>query len=62
MLAHLLRRRPVLDELKPQFDAESNSFLYENHLGESYGIERAYTNNAGKRYLYLAAKSRLFAK
>lgn len=55
MLAHLRRRRPVLDELKPQFEAEGNIFLYESHLGESLGIERAYINHAGKRYLYLAS-------
>ncbi len=57
MLAHLLRRRPVLDALKSQFEAEGNLFLYESHLGESFGIERAYTHNAGKRYLYLARRS-----
>ncbi len=56
MLAHLLRRRPVLDALKSQFEAEGNLFLYESHLGESFGIERAYTHNAGKRYLYLARR------
>jgi len=54
MLAHLRRRRPVLDELKARFEAEGNLFLYESHLGESSGIERAYTHNAGRRYLYLA--------
>jgi SAM-dependent methyltransferase len=54
MLAHLHRRRPVLEELKPRFEAEGNLFLYDSHLGESHGIERAYTHNAGKRYLYLA--------
>jgi ubiquinone/menaquinone biosynthesis C-methylase UbiE len=54
MLAHLRRRRPVLAELKPQFEAEGNLFLYESHLGEANGIERAYSHDAGKRYLYLA--------
>ena len=54
MLAHLRRRRPVLAELKPRFEAEGNLFLYESHLGEANGIERAYTHDAGKRYLYLA--------
>ena len=54
MLAHLRRRRPVLEMLKTKFEAEGNSFLYESHLGESLGIERAYTHDAGKRYLYLA--------
>lgn len=54
MLAHLRRRQPVLEELKARFEAEGNLFLYESHLGESRGIERAYTHNAGKRHLYLA--------
>jgi len=56
MLAHVRRRRPVLDALKAQFEAEGNSFLYDSHLGEATGIERAYTHNAGKRYLYLASR------
>jgi len=54
MLAHVRRRRPVLAELRSQFAAEGNQFLYDSHLGEANGIERAYTNNAGRRYLYLA--------
>jgi len=53
MLAHLRRRRPVLAELKAQFEAEGNRFLYDSHLGEANGIERAYINGAGRRYLYL---------
>jgi cyclopropane fatty-acyl-phospholipid synthase-like methyltransferase len=53
MLDHLQRRKPVLASLKDQFAAEGNLFLYDNHLGEADGIERAYLNGAGKRYLYL---------
>ena len=53
MLAHLRRRRPVLEELKPRFEAEGNRFLYDSHLGEANGIERAYVSGAGRRYLYL---------
>ena len=45
----------MLAELKARFEAEGNLFLYESHLSESRGIERAYTHNAGKRYLYLAS-------
>lgn len=56
MLAHLRRRRPVLEVLKKGFEEEGNSFLYESHLGESICIENAYTQGAGKRYLYLAKK------
>lgn len=53
MLAHVRRRRPVLADLKARFEAEGNQFLYDSHLGEASGIERAYTHNAGRRYLYL---------
>ena len=53
MLVHLRKRKPVLAELKEQFEIEENQFLYENHLGEAEGIERAYINAAGARYLYL---------
>lgn len=56
MLSHVRRRRPVLEALKAQFEAEGNLFLYESHLGEACGIERAYTHNAGGRYLYLASR------
>ena len=55
MLAHLRRRRPVLQDLKAQFESEGNRFLYDSHLGEANGIERAYVNGAGRRYLYLAS-------
>ena len=41
-------------DLKAQFEAEGNRFLYDSHLGEANGIERAYVNGAGRRYLYLA--------
>jgi len=54
MLAHLHRRRPVLQDLKAQYESEGNQFLYDSHLGEANGIERAYVNGAGRRYLYLA--------
>lgn len=54
MLAHVRRRRPVLEELKGQFEAEGNRFLYDSHLGEANGIERAYVNGAGRRFLYLS--------
>ncbi len=54
MLAHVRRRKPVLQALKAQFESEGNQFLYDSHLGEANGIERAYVNGAGRRYLYLA--------
>jgi SAM-dependent methyltransferase len=54
MLAHVRRRHLVLEALMDQFEAEGNLFLYESHLAEARGIERAYTHTAGRRYLYLA--------
>ncbi len=56
MVAHLRRRRPILEALKEDYEKEGNSFLYESHMGESLCIENAYTQGAGKRYLYLARK------
>lgn len=55
MLAHVRRRKPVLEALRAQFESEGNRFLYDSHLGEANGIERAYVNGAGRRYLYLSA-------
>jgi len=54
MLAHVRRRKPVLEALRVQFESEGNRFLYDSHLGEANGIERAYANGAGRRYLYLS--------
>ena len=53
MLAHVRRRKPVLEALRTQFESEGNRFLYDSHLGGLNGIERAYVNGAGRRYLYL---------
>lgn len=58
MLMHLRKRKPILEELKSQFELEGNLFLYENHLGEVEGIERAYTQGAGARFLYLVKMDR----
>jgi len=59
MLAHLKRRRPILKRLKESYEKEGNSFLYKSHLGESLCIENAYSQSAGKRYLYLAKKKKI---
>lgn len=55
LLAHVRRRQPVLQAIKPQFEAEGNQFLYDSHLGEATGTERALANGAGGRYLYLVS-------
>jgi cyclopropane fatty-acyl-phospholipid synthase-like methyltransferase len=54
MLAHVRRRQPVLQALKPQFEAEGHQFLYASHLAEANGTERALVNGVGGRFLYLA--------
>ena len=54
MIQHLQRRKPVLAALEAQFEAEGNGFLYDSHLAEANGIEHAYLNGAGRRYLYRA--------
>ena len=55
MLAHLRRRRLILEALKGQFEAEGNRFPYDSHLGEANGIERAYVNGAGRCFQNFAA-------
>lgn len=42
---------------RKQFEAEGNQCLFDSHLGEANGVERAHANGAGGRYLYLAPRS-----
>jgi len=51
--AHVQRRLPVLADLKAQFEAEGNSFLYDSHFGEANGISKAFELGLLGRYLYL---------
>jgi len=46
------RRREILEDLKPQFEAEGIMFIYENRLGECKGICRAVEDGLHARYLY----------
>lgn len=50
---HACRKKAISEALKPDFEAEGNSFLLENHLGEANGIMRAYENQLHLRCLYL---------
>jgi SAM-dependent methyltransferase len=50
-----LRRKEVLAELKPQFEAEGNLFIYENRNGDAEGFSQAIEAGLHARYLYLAA-------
>ncbi len=47
-------RRSVLADLRPQFEAEGNLFLYENRLGDANGISAAIEEGLHRRYLYVA--------
>ena len=48
------RRKEVLAELKPQFEAEGTLFIYENRRGDAEGICQAIEDGLHARYLYLA--------
>lgn len=52
-----LRRMDVLTELRPQFEAEGNLFIYENRMGDARGISQAIEMKLQRRYLYLASRS-----
>jgi ubiquinone/menaquinone biosynthesis C-methylase UbiE len=49
---HAQRKKAIADELRPQFEAEGNLFLYENRLGEAEGVMAAIQAGAHRRYLY----------
>ena len=46
------RRKEVLAELKPQFEAEGTLFIYENRWGDAQGISQAIEDGLHARYLY----------
>ncbi len=48
------KRKQVLLELKPQFEAEGTLFIYENRLGDANGISQAIEEGLHARYLYRA--------
>lgn len=48
------RRKVILDDLRAEFEAEDNLFLYENRLGEANGISQAIQKGLHRRYLYIA--------
>lgn len=53
-----LRRMEVLTELRPQFEAEGNLFIYENRMGDAEGISQAVEMKLQRRYLYLTTDDR----
>jgi cyclopropane fatty-acyl-phospholipid synthase-like methyltransferase len=53
-----LRRKNILLELKPQFEAEGNMFIYENRLGDAQGVIEAIKQGLHARYLYHVQRRR----
>jgi ubiquinone/menaquinone biosynthesis C-methylase UbiE len=51
-----VRRQDVLADLRDQFEAEGNLFIFENRLGDANGIRQACDAGLQRRYLYIAAK------
>jgi len=49
-----LRRKQVLEDLKPRFDAEGLMFIHENRMGDALGVSRAIDEGLHARYLYVA--------
>ncbi len=47
------RRKEVLPELKPQFEAEGALFIYDNRMGDAQGVSQAVEEGLHARYLYL---------
>jgi len=52
--AHALRKKQIAEELKSEFEAEGNLFLYENHIAEANDVAAAFEKGLHARYLYFA--------
>ena len=50
--SHALLKKKVAEELRTDFEAEGNSFLFDNRYGEAKGVIRAIDEDAHRRYLY----------
>lgn len=46
------RRKAILAELRPQFEAEGILFIYDNRMGDSLGISQFIEEGMHARYLY----------
>ncbi len=49
-----VQRKAVLDELRPQFEAEDIMFIWENRYGDALGVRQAIDEGLHARYLYSA--------
>jgi ubiquinone/menaquinone biosynthesis C-methylase UbiE len=55
-LDHAHRKEKISQELEDQFEAEGNHMLYDSHIDEARGIQKAFSVGAHARYLYLVRK------
>ncbi len=51
-----VQRKAVLDELRPQFEAEDIMFIWENRYGDALGVRQAIDEGLHARYLYSATR------
>jgi SAM-dependent methyltransferase len=49
---HAQRKQQITEDLRTEFEAEGNLFLYENHRDEAAGVMRAFEAGMHARYLY----------
>jgi ubiquinone/menaquinone biosynthesis C-methylase UbiE len=54
------RRKEVLTELRPQFEAEGTMFIYDNRMGDAEGIRQVIEDGLHARYLYHVQVEKLF--
>jgi SAM-dependent methyltransferase len=54
-----VKRKQILLELKPQFEAEGIMFIYENRLGDANGVVGAIEQGVHARYLYQVQRRRM---
>jgi cyclopropane fatty-acyl-phospholipid synthase-like methyltransferase len=52
------RRKEILEDLKPQFEAEGLMFIHENRMGDALGVRQAVEEGLHARYLYLCSVPR----
>jgi cyclopropane fatty-acyl-phospholipid synthase-like methyltransferase len=55
-LEHARRKLEIAEALRPNFEAEGNQFLYQNHIDEARGVLEAGAAGAHARFLYRVRK------
>lgn len=51
------RRKQVLSALRPQFEAEGITFIWENRMGDAHGVSQAVEEGLHRRYLVVAQRT-----